>query len=383
MTSKRNVHFYQQRLVHYRESFLQRSRDLLCDRNIELFFIHSAPDAEALKKKDSGYLSWSHEVKPKAFRFGGITGVWLPKPKGIGSPELVILSQENKLLANYMWLLRRQFGGPKLAFWGHGRNFQTNAPKGIRERLKRLLIGRVDWWFGYTQMTREILISAGYPDERITVFDNAIDNDNFKSDLDSVSDTELVALHKRLGLQKDAPVGLFCGSLYPDKRVSFMVEAADRIRAAIPDFSLIVIGDGSSAGEVKTAAASRPWLHWVGAKKGREKAAYFRLASVTVNPGAVGLHVLDSFLAGAPMATTSDAKHGPEVIYLVDGVNGLNVVGGPSEYAQAVIQLLSDPVYFERVRLAAIRSAAQYTLANMVDKFVTGIERCLSMPKKP
>ena len=38
-------------------------------------------------------------------------------------------------------------------------------------------------------------------------------------------------------------------------------------------------------------------------KKGREKAAWFKLASVVLNPGLVGLHILDSFWAGVPMVT--------------------------------------------------------------------------------
>jgi glycosyltransferase involved in cell wall biosynthesis len=382
MSPKRHVHFYQQRLVHYRESFLQQSKELLSQRNIELSFIHCAPDAESLKKKDSGYLSWSQEVVPLTLNIGGTKGIWLPAPHAIAAPDLVIVTQENKLLANYAWLLRRQFGGPKVAFWGHGRNFQTNAPSGMREKWKRTWIGRVDWWFGYTQITRGILLDVHYPDERISVLDNAIDNESFKTDLKSITDTELDALRQQLGVQPNVPMGLFCGSLYPDKRVDFMIKAVDKIRESVPNFSMVVIGDGSSAGEVRDAISSRPWLHWVGVKKGRKKAAYFKLASVVINPGAVGLHVLDSFISGVPMATTADARHGPEVVYLEHGVNGINVEGGCNEYAAAVVQLFLDKEYLVRMREASALSAEKYTLKNMVENFVVGIDRCLASPKK-
>jgi len=379
----RQVAILQHRLLHYRVELFEKLHQQCLGRGIDLHLVHGQPTRRELAKKDVGSIVWADVVSNSVWEVGERDWLWQPFPAHLRDADLVVVMQESRLLSNYPFLLSGLWSKRKLAYWGHGANFQSEAPGGLRERWKKLLLTKVDWWFAYTQMTVDVVANAGYPPEQITCLNNAIDNENFKAHLAAVADDELAALRWQLNLQAGAPLGLFCGSLYPDKRVSFMVEAADQIRAAIPDFSMVVIGDGTSAEEVKTASASRPWLHWVGVKKGREKAAYFRLASVTVNPGAVGLHVLDSFLAGVPMATTSDAKHGPEVVYLVDGVNGLNVTGGVSEYAQAVIQLLSDTAYFERVRLAAMRSAAQYTLSNMVEKFVAGIERCLSMPKKP
>ena len=177
-------------------------------------------------------------------------------------------------------------------------------------------------------------------------------------------------------------MGLFCGSLYPDKRLDYMVAAADRIHAAIPGFRLVVIGDGPSAGIVEQAASSRPWLHWVGARTGREKAEWFAVADVVINPGAVGLHILDSFCSGAPMITTRDSKHGPELAYLHSGVNGLIVDGDAEAYAAAVIALLRDSPRLDALKRAALADARRYTLENMVNRFADGIERCIAMPRK-
>jgi glycosyltransferase involved in cell wall biosynthesis len=295
---------------------------------------------------------------------------------------LVIVTQENKLLANYAWLARRMAAPVKVAYWGHGANFQSDAPSGLREKWKRLLLTRVDWWFAYTDLTRDIVLSAGYPAERITVLDNAIDNEAFRAGLDSISKAEADALREKVSHGGTPRIGLFCGSLYPDKRIDYMIEAADRIHAAMPGFSLVVIGDGPSAAELKSAATTRPWLHWVGAKMGREKAGWFSVADVVFNPGAVGLHVLDSFCAGVPMVTTSEARHGPEIAYLKHDINGLIVAGDPSRYADAVIGLLQDQAMMARLRSAALADSQRYTLDNMVERFADGIERCLAMEKK-
>ena len=160
-----------------------------------------------------------------------------------------------------------------------------------------------------------------------------------------------------------------------------MIAAADYIHTTIPDFRLVLIGDGPSSGDIKTAAETRPWLKWVGVRKGLEKAAWFKLADVVINPGLVGLHILDSFCSGTPMVTTSESRHSPEIAYLEDRVNGLIVSGDASQYADAVIALFNDRSRLEEIKYAALRDARRYTLDNMVNHFANGIELCLSTSK--
>lgn len=371
-----------QRLTHYREVFFQRVKNRLNEKNIEFSLVHGLPDAVAQTKRDSGFIPWAYVVKETKFSFGNLSVVWLPLPPEASSPDMIILPQENKLLANYVWIFRRIFGGPKLAFWGHGRNFQSSAPAGLRERWKRMLVGRVDWWLAYTEMTRDILLNDSYPDSRITVLDTAIDNDSFQRELASVSEDQLSSLREEICADVDAPVGLFCGSLYPDKRIGFMIEAVDRIHESLPSFRFVVIGDGPSFQEVKSAAETRPWMKWAGVCKGPEKAAYFRLATLMICPGAIGLNILDSFCSGVPVVTTPIARHGPELAYLKNGVNGLLVGGDVNDYSDAVVGLLLDQSRLASIKRAAIQEAQHYTLDNMVSNFVEGIEQCLAMPRK-
>jgi glycosyltransferase involved in cell wall biosynthesis len=378
----KKVVIFQYRSLHYRVGLFEQLRHQCLNRGVDLHLVHGQPTRRELAKKDVGSIPWADVVTNIVQEVGERDWLWQPFPEHLRDADLVVVMQESRLLSNYPLLLSRLWIKRKVAYWGHGANFQSDAPAGLRERWKKMLLTKVDWWFAYTQMTVDILAKAGYPQQQITNLNNAIDNESFKTDLASVTDADLDALRSQLSLEPAAPLGLFCGSLYPDKRIDFMVQAADLIRAAIPNFAMVVIGDGPSADDVRLAAQTRPWLHWVGVKKGRDKAAYFKLASVVVNPGAVGLHVLDSFVSGVPMATTADARHGPEVAYLEHGVNGLHVLGGCPEYSRAVIELLSDAAYFERVRKASAVSAEIFTLKNMVENFVNGIERCLSTPKQ-
>ncbi|WP_457095921.1 glycosyltransferase family 4 protein [Lysobacter sp. P5_B9] len=344
--------------------------------------VHGQPTRREATKKDVGTLPWADAVENRFVEVGGRDILWQPFPESLRDADLVVLMQENRLLSNYPWLFRLR-GRTRVAFWGHGRNMQSKSPRGLREWWKRKHIGIVDWWFAYTDLTRGILRGDGYPDERITVLDNAIDNDAFVRDLNSVGNDQLQAIRDELGIAAGAPVGLFCGSLYPEKRLDLMLDAADRIREALPSFHLVIVGGGPSEKVVADAAKTRPWLRPVGVRRGVEKAAYFRLADVIFNPGAVGLHVLDAFCAGVPMATTRDALHGPEIAYLEDGVNGVITPGNAADYASSVIGLLGDRHRLDAMSARARSDADRYSLDNMVDRFADGIQRCLAAPRKP
>ncbi len=378
----KKVVILQHRLLHYRLELFEQLRKACEARGIKLHLVHGQPTQREEKKRDVGTLPWPDRVVNRYFSIGNKDILWQPFPTQHRDADLVIVMQENRLLSNYPWLLLRGLHKAKIGYWGHGRNFQTRRPTGLLEKWKQFLVGRVDWWFAYTDMTKDILLADGYPAERITVLDNAIDNEGFVADLTSITDIRLAELRNELGLQQGTQIGLYCGSLYPDKRLDYMVAAADKIQAALPNFHLLIIGDGPSAAEIKEAAVTRPWLHWLGVRKGIEKAAYFRLADVVLNPGLVGLHVLDSFCAGVPMVTTSDARHSPEIAYLKDDENGLIVQGDAGAYAEAIIGLLQNPSRYAQLQAGALAGAQHYTLQNMVEHFADGIERCIMMGRK-
>lgn len=377
----KRVVIFQDRLLHYRLNLFQTLREECSIRGIELNLVHGQASRRELARKDEGKLPWAHKVDNRYWEIGERDIVWQPFPAVFKDADLVVLMQENRNLLNYLILLSRIYSPRKVAYWGHGKNFQSAAPTGLRERWKEFLLTRVDWWFAYTEVTVDILRTAGYDEERITCLDNSIDNDGFQRDLASISDKRLSELRTEIDAGDGTKIGLFCGTLYPDKRLDYMIEAADYIHAALPDFQLLVIGDGPSASEINAAAASRSWLKRLGVRKGLEKVEYFRLADISFNPGAVGLHVLDAFCAGIPMATTFDARHGPEIAYLKDGQNGIISHGDARNYANRIIDLFSDPAEYQRLCLGAKEGAKRYTLKSMVNRFVDGIEKCLALPK--
>lgn len=374
-----HVAIFQTRLTHYRVPLFERMRCLAGERGIRLSVVYGQPSSRESLRQDSGDLSWGERVCNRYWRVAGRELVWQPVPASVRDARLFVVTQENRLLSNYLHQLRR-LGGRKMAFWGHGRNFQSNRPGGLRERWKAVFARQVDWWFAYTGLSVDIVRGYGFPTERITCLNNSIDLTGFRAELEAITPDELARARAEMGIAPRAPVLLMCGSLYPDKRPETVVAAADMARERFPDLALVVIGDGQSRNIMRAAAASRPWLYWVGSRHGRDKALYFRMATLLLSPGAIGLNILDGFAAGLPVVAMEHARHGPEIAYLQHGQNGLLTEAGSRAYGEAVVGALADPERLAAMVAGARAAAGQYSMEAMATRFIHGIEACLALP---
>lgn len=373
----KQVVIMQYRLLHYRTALFERLRARCAEVGINVEIVHGSATRRERPKNDEGFLEWAWPVNNVCVEFGARDFIWQPLPKKARGADLIVVMQESRIISNYPLLLKRRLRGPRMAYWGHGKNFQSDAPTGLREWWKNLLLKQVDWWFAYTELTANILEAAGFPSDRVTVLNNAIDTAGFKRDLSTISDQDLAITRAAIDIRAGQPVGVFCGSLYADKKLEFLVAASDHIRRRLCDFTLLVIGDGPSMSFMRDAQKSRPWIRLLGVRKGLEKASYFRCADVMLNPGLVGLHIVDAFCAGLVMVTTNNAKHSPEVAYLREGSNGFATADCPKIYGDAVVALFADKNKLQRMKAAAIEDSKRYSLDNMVENFAKGIERAL------
>jgi glycosyltransferase involved in cell wall biosynthesis len=359
-------------LLHYREAVYQRLRTMLQKDGIELQLLVGEPTPNEKKKQDQARLEWP--VRLKTHYFFNYRACWLPFARYARNADMVIVGHENKMLYN-LWLMF--FGRPRrLAFWGHGRNMQSARPDGLRERFKRWTINKVDWWFAYTDSSAALVHSVGFPGSRITVVDNAIDTRELMRHCDAVTETDRQRLRASLGFS-DGPIGIYVGSLYTEKRLDFLLDAARRIRAQLPRFQLIVVGAGPDQNVIEDAAARNAWIYYAGPLQGRRKAEMLALADVMLNPGLVGLGILDSFVSGSPMFTTDCGLHSPEISYMVDGHNGIMTDDDIDRYVDAIVSTLSNPELLDRLKKGARASASRYSIENMAQRLRDGIMACL------
>lgn len=362
---------------HFRLRFHQLLRERLASLGIDYVVVYSDPPEENRLKRDTVDIAWGHKV-----------GIWRKANSKLSlqfglrdvlASDLVIVQQENGLLLNYACNLLSMFGVKKVAYFGHGRNFQARDPNARAERWKRFWATKVDWWFGYTDETRRHVEGLGFPPERITVFNNAVDTSDLRNAAAAIGDDEALQSLRTLGLE-GRNTAIFVGGLYPDKRLDFLIAAADRVRAAVPDFELVIVGGGVELEKAKTFAADRPWLTVTGPLFGHDKLALMRGARLFLMPGLVGLAVLDAAALGLPVVTTAYPWHSPEIAYLEDGITGVIVPDWESveAYADAVIGLLRAPESLAEMAAAARSVSKAYTVEAMADRFAEGVMKALA-----
>lgn len=370
----RRVLVVERRLPHYRVAFFEGLRSALDDGGIELTLALGTPTKAEEAQRDEEEVDWAVRL-PTRYAVGGRV-CWLPfATEGF---DLVIVSQENRFIY-HQWLLRpwRRF---RVAMMGHGANLAATryAPS---EVFKRWMTRHADWWFAYTEMSRGLLERAGCPTERITVFNNAIDTRGIRRQCAEVSASEIAQLRSAMSLSTGR-TGVFIGSLYPQKRLSFLIEAASAIHARLPDFALVVAGDGPDRDLVRAAAARHPWIKWIGPVRGRAKVILMCAADVMLMPYAIGLSILDGFAAGLPICAVAAPGHGPELHYLNPGRNGLQTAPRVSAYAEAVAALLCDADRLSSFKRAALDSAAALSIEDMTKRFAEGIREALDAPRR-
>jgi len=367
----------QARLHHFRVPFYGYLRQELATAGIELVLVHGDASPHEKGQEDSGHLEWAIRIKNRSAYIGKTELLWQPCLEYVNDCELVIVQQENRMLVNYWLLLRKNLTRQKLAFWGHGANCQSSNRNGLKESWKRLFIGLPHWWFAYTDLTKNILLAAGYPQDRITVVQNAIDTEGLRRDLSHIADEDVTKAMNQHCI-KGTSIGIYCGSIYKHKRMEFLLEACSRIRKEMSGFELVVLGTGPDVEIIRQALPERPWIHYMGPRFGRDKALFLKMAHVFLMPSAVGLGILDAFAAGLPLVAIKDKFHGPEIAYLKHEQNGLLTANSQEDYCRAVLRVLRDRQLRSRISGDCLCDAKRYSINDMARNFAGGVLGALS-----
>lgn len=363
----------------YRLGFHEKLKSILSDHNVDYYFIYCS-NPHFPSRGDFIPPQWGTDTKCTYLRFGSIELRYQHALRKALQVDLAILQQENGLLMNYPLQLMKGWRKGKVAFFGHGRNFQGRGATSLRERFKRFWINKVDWWFAYTQRSANIVAQSGFPADRITAFNNAIDTSMIQAELATIPQAERDQIRAE-SFAGSHNIGVYIGGLYDLKRIDFMIESAILVRERLPDFQLLVIGGGADAHLIKAVAERHPWIHALGPQFGRKKTLLASLGRVFIMPGLVGLGVLDSFVYGTPMVTTDLPYHSPEIDYLKDGVNGVIVREADSvdAYAAAVERILVDDAWRDHLRAGATDALDIYTIEAMAQRFADGVIKALDL----
>ena len=281
---RRKVAIVQRYVPEYRVAFYEGLKEALDARNVELVMVHGQPAADEAARGGAARLPWAHHIRNLEIPIGSRSLVVQPCLGSLRDVDLVIVEQASKLLLNYELLGWRLAGGPRWAYWGHGVNFKRHAASQVGEGMKSFTSRRVDWWFAYTELTARLIRGLGYPSDRITIVNNSLEMSELLAVRDAIDQQAKDDLRAELGIAGEH-VAIYCGAMYPEKRLDLLVAACDVIRELVPDFEIVILGGGTTQAIVERFARGRAWAHYVGKRHGPDRA---RLLLACVAPPHAG-----------------------------------------------------------------------------------------------
>jgi glycosyltransferase involved in cell wall biosynthesis len=362
-------------LPQWRIDFFNKLRIALLANNITLELIYGKMKGPAASKMDEVECEWGKFVGNKFIKLGEKEFIWQPATKFIKDADLVIVEQANKLLINYYLILRKILAKKKIAFWGHGLNLQDN-PDSLSNKFKRIYSTKTDWWFAYTEGVKKKVMQFGFPEEKITVLNNTIDTSLLLEEYNRLKNNKIADIKRKYNIG-EGPVGLFCGGMYKEKRLDFLIESCKRIRNEIKNFEMIFIGGGPDSIKISTAAKKYEWIHYLGPLFNEQRVPFFYMSDIFLMPGLVGLAIIDSFAMQTPMITTNFKYHSPEIEYLKNDYNGIMTENDIDAYTKEVINLLSNKNKLDELKINCKKSIEKYSLDHMVENFKEGVLKCL------
>ncbi|CAN7497038.1 glycosyltransferase family 4 protein [Arthrobacter sp. LjRoot14] len=373
MTSARVV-ILQEYVPQYRVSFFRRLIELGKENGIDIQIAAGAANKEQNQRQDGSSAEFILPLSQLEIRIVKMRIVFRRVRPVIAEANLVIMEQARRNVDAY-WLLLSPWQRRKICLWGHGRDFVT-SPSWIRRRAMSRLTSAADWFFAYTEGSRESVISGGYPIAQTTVVQNSIDTTDLQDAISCISKAEIDEFRKDNQLTDQTAI--FIGGLDESKRLPFLFAACRNAYEMDKNFRLLVVGNGILKESVEKLAETAPWLRYLGPLFGTQKALAIAAAELICMPGRVGLVAVDSFAAGRPIVTTDWPWHGPEFEYLESGKTCLVSEDDERSYAQALISLLTDKNQLRSMQEACRSVRGKFTTDEMAARFFDGIQRALS-----
>jgi glycosyltransferase involved in cell wall biosynthesis len=264
----------------------------------------------------------------------------------------------------YASVWRLLYGGRRLIFTEHGR--LADAPPSRKRRAANTLLAKVpDRVFTVSEDLRRHLVREGFPPGRVGVIYNGIDV------LPPAGAEARARARAAFGFTPEECVLVTVARLDPVKDLGTLIDAAARVRRAVPRVRVLVVGEGDERRRLEELTAARDLRDRVVFAGHRDDArALLAGADIFVNSSTfegVSLTILEAMAASLPVVATAVGGT-PEV---VTGEAGMLVPARDgAALAAAIEQLASDPRRRETLGAGGRRRVEEtFTLDRMVNDY--------------
>lgn len=256
-----------------------------------------------------------------------------------------------------------------LGIWGHGKDYVQEKDRISKFILKKMTL-QSSWFFGYTPESTKSVIEYGFPVNNTTTLWNSIDTLSLRKNINELHEINILKFRQSFG--NKPKIGLFLGSLDKSKRLEFLIEAGDKVYKKIPEFVLLIFGEGPQLQYLKQKANARSWLRIMGRLESSHKALILKASDILLNPGRVGLVAVEALVSNLPVITTNWPFHAPEFFYLNDQ-NSIITKDSVNDYSSRIIEIFNNPDLLVKKQNGDRSILEKLSIEKMSDTFLNGI----------
>lgn len=316
-------------------------------------------------------------VKEISLRVGSQTIRYQNFLSSIKDYDLLIIEDAiNNLSYPLSHILKYQY--TKICYWGHGRDVTMNTEssvfkKGI-ERYKLRQVIKSDGYFAYLPEVKDFLIKAGVHSDKIFVVQNTID----------------IVKERKLFKEAIADKGgvnnkniLFVGRLTESKKIPKLLKIYEELKQLDNDYNLTIVGNGAESLKEKVLEYKKKLsLNYLGEIRDKQKLSeIFSSNRFYLFPGYVGLGPLHAMCYDLIPIVAQSKHHKPEFEYL-NHENSLILPESatPKDFSRAIEKMVINKDLLISKKKCIWPSIKEYTIDNMAENFIQGINKVLSNP---
>lgn len=211
-----------------------------------------------------------------------------------------------------------------------------------------------------TKKTYDLFKEKYQVDKNIHIIPTGIELEKFY--VENIDKNKLKELKKRLDLKKEDFVGLFVGRLGKEKNVLFLIEVVKNLVAELPNFKLLIVGDGPDFEEYKTLIRKENLTENIlmtGKVCQEEVPFYYHISDIFLTASVTetqGLTVMEAAASGIPPICIDDESF---KLVIVDGLNG-RMFKNKKECALIIKELYEDRKLLNKISKQARINAERY-----------------------
>lgn len=297
--------------------------------------------------------------------------IFVPGLRALGLPAVIM----SRLLGKRCVLKAESSGELSGAFFTGGfekAKMKPGAwPARLLVRLRNAVLTRADAFMSLSSEQTEEFTGVGVPMDRIAVVPQSVNVDRFHP----IGPEEKAALRVRLNLPANHKIVIFTGRLVSYKGVPRLLNVWEKLAAARPDITLLLVGAGgvdifNCEDEARRFVRERGLegrVRFTGAVNNVDE--YLQAADLYAFPTeneAFPLALLEAMACGLAAVTTTT---GGLKDIVADDDNGLLMrAGNEDDLRRGLERLLDDDALRARIAAAAYRTVQErYTLARVTD----------------